>query len=57
MAEKTQITEEICEAIIKELKEQSLSIFHGSEMEGHAYSVNNKISDGQLRNLHILYGV
>lgn len=56
-AKKMRIIEEICQRVIKELQKQNLTIYDGVEAEGHAYSVNNKISDGQIRNLHILYGV
>ena len=49
--------EEAKQEIFDELKNQSLTQYTGTEAEGHAYSVNNKISDGEIRNLHILYGV
>lgn len=55
--EKENLIEKICSDIIGELKVQNLTQFDGSEVEGHAYSVNNKISDAEIRNLHILYGV
>ena len=55
--QKIKITEEICKNIITELEVQNLTMFKGMEIEGHAYSVNNKISDANVRNLHILYGV
>ena len=56
-AKKEQITEDICSDIIAVLQQQSLTAFGGSEAEGHAYSVNDRIGDGQIRNLHILYAV
>ena len=55
--EKADTIEKICKEIFDELKNQSLTQYTGTEAEGHAYSVNNKISDGEIRNLHILYGV
>ena len=54
---KADTIEKICKEIFDELKKQGLTQYTGTEAEGHAYSVNNKISDGEIRNLHILYGV
>ncbi len=54
---KEQIIEKVCVDIIRELKGQQLTRFTGTQMEAHAYAVNNKISNGEIRNLHILYGV
>ena len=54
---KSRVIENICIEICKELNAQALSDFKGNECEGHAYSVNNKIQDNEIRNLHILYGV
>lgn len=54
---KSRIIENICIEICNELNAQALSDYNGSECEGHAYSVNNKITDNEIRNLHILYGV
>ena len=57
-AEKKSATiETIARAIISELRALALSDFCRDELEGHAYSVNNKIVDAEIRNLHILYGV
>lgn len=55
--QKHAMVEEICAAIFEEARLQGLSDYEGSEAEGHAYAVNGRILDGQLRNLHILYGV
>ena len=55
--EKQKTIERICELVAKELSAQGLSDYNGNEAEGHAYSVNNKITDPNIRNLHILYGV
>ena len=54
---KTELIEKISKDIIDELKGQGLTDFSGDQLEGHAYSVNDKINDGQIRNLHILYAV
>ncbi len=54
---KVMVIEEVCSKITEQLKVQNLTTFGGTELEGHAYSVNNMISDGEIRNLHILYGV
>ena len=55
--EKQKTIERICELVAKELSAQGLSDYNGNEAEGHAYSVNDKITDPNIRNLHILYGV
>ncbi len=54
---KETVIEQVCHDIIAHLHEQNLSDYRGSEMEGHAYAVNNTIADGEIRNLHILYAV
>lgn len=54
---KQALTEQICANIIEEIKHKCLTDFEGLEAEGHAYSVNNKITDSNIRNLHILYAV
>lgn len=56
-AEKADIIEIICADIIAEVKKQNLSDFSGNSAEGHAYAVNNKISNSEIRNLHILFAV
>ena len=56
-AEKQKTIERVCELVAKELTAQGLSDYSGNEAEGHAYSVNDKITDPNIRNLHILYGV
>ena len=56
-AEKADIIEKICADIIAEVKKQNLSDFSGNSAEGHAYAVNNKISNSEIRNLHILFAV
>lgn len=54
---KQSLIEQICADIITELGHQKLTDFDGLETEGHAYSVNNKIDDSNIRNLHVLYAV
>ena len=54
---KEAIIENICDKIISELKALALTDFQGNEAEGHAYSINGKIENGDVRNLHVLYAV
>lgn len=54
---KVEIIERICLDIISEVKNQGLSDFPGDSAEGHAYAVNGKITDSEIRNLHILFAV
>ena len=54
---KLQKIEDISAKIICELRAQSLTDYLGEELEGHAYSVNEKISDFNIRNLHILAAI
>ena len=49
--------EYISSAIIDELKKENLTCFDGTQLEGHAYSVNEKISNSNVRNIHILSAV
>lgn len=52
---KSDIIEQICEKIIEELRRTDISEYRGIEMENHAYSVNDRISDSEVRNLNILF--
>lgn len=52
---KSKIIEEICEKIFSALSNDGQSTYSGNEAEGHAYSVNDKIEDNHIRNLHIMY--
>ena len=54
---KKKTIEQVLFLLCLHLKEQGLSDFEGCEAEGHAHAVNDGISDGTLRNLHILYAV
>ena len=51
------VIEDICAAIAGELKEQSITKATCTDLEKHAYSVNDFISDPVIRNRHILYAV
>ena len=57
VVKKSEIIENICTRVGELLLSAGLSDFKGDQCEGHAYSVNNKIQDNEIRNLHILYGV
>ena len=54
---KKQIIEEISAKVAANLTEEGISGAPGNELEAHAYAVNDRIRDGELRNLHILTGV
>ena len=47
--------EGIATEIIGQLQEQGLTEATCGDLEKHAYSVNDGIRDGNVRNLHILY--
>ncbi len=49
--------EQIAAAICEELRAQELSSAPGAELERQAYAVNDRIADGNIRNLHILYAI
>ncbi|MBQ8869574.1 MAG: DUF4037 domain-containing protein [Oscillospiraceae bacterium] len=49
--------ERICAEVSAELKAQGLTKHTSSEMEAQAYIVNDAISDGEIRNMHILSAV
>lgn len=54
---KADIIEETAARIIDELQRQDLTQAICGDLEKHAYSVNDAIADGEVRNLHILYTV
>ncbi len=54
---KTESIEKIAAASIEMLQSQALTSVSAPDLEAHAYSVNDKIKDPQIRNLHILYAV
>ena len=55
--EKADVIESICADIIEELISQWLTKATCGDLEKHAYSVNDAITDPQIRNLHILAAV
>ncbi|MDD6644420.1 MAG: DUF4037 domain-containing protein [Firmicutes bacterium] len=55
--QKTTIVEEIAFRIISALQEQNLTAAVCGDLEKHAYSVNDQITDSNLRNAHILFAV
>jgi len=54
---KTELIEKIASAVIDELQRQELTSVSSVTLEAHAYSVNDRIKDPQIRNLHIMYAV
>ena len=54
---KLDMIEDIASLIINELKEQNLSEAICTDLEKHAYSVNDRISDNDIRNKNILFAV
>ena len=55
--QKRDAIEGVCADIIEELKRQDLTRATCDDLEQHAYSVNDGIGDGEIRNLHVLAGV
>ena len=56
-AEKARVIEGVAADVIAELRRQGLTRADGGDLEKHAYSVNDSIADGDIRNLHILAAV
>ncbi len=54
---KERIIEETALAVASLLREEGLSDLPGGELEAHAYAVNDRIRDGELRTMHILAAV
>ena len=54
---KMEIIEKISSSIIDEIKRQKLTNVESINLEPYAYSINDKIKDLEIRNLHILYAV
>ena len=52
--DKAFLIEETAAAVIEELRAQELTEATCGDLEKHAYSVNDRISDPEIRNLHIL---
>ena len=55
--EKSRVIEGIAEDIIEELRAQGITQADCADLEKHAYSVNDHIADGQIRNMHVLAAV
>ncbi len=55
--EKADVMEGIASDVIEELAEQDLTKAVCGDLEKHAYSVNDSIADGKVRNMHILSGI
>ena len=55
--DKHEVIEDISADIVAELTDQGLTQATYGDLEKHAYSVNDGIADGSLRNRHILAGV
>ncbi len=56
-ASKSDMIEDAASDVIDELKAQNLTKAICGDLEKHAYSVNDSIRDGEIRNLHVLAGV
>ena len=55
--EKIDVMEGIAADVIGELQEQDLTQAVCGDLEKHAYSVNDRVADAQIRNMHILAAV
>ena len=55
--EKRDVMEGICADVVAELRRQGLTRAACDDLEKHAYSVNDLIADGDLRNMHILSAI
>ena len=56
-SEKREIIEDISRMIIEEFHNQNITEATCNNLETHAYSVQNKIKDAGIRNLHIMDGI
>ena len=52
-----EIIENIASLVIKELEKQSLTRASSNNLVNHAYSINDKIQDAEIRNLNVMYAV
>ena len=55
--EKRSLIEQVASVTAEALAAQNLTRISGSDLEHHAYSVNDRIVDPEIRNLHILSAV
>ncbi len=53
---KQEVIEDITELLIAEFKKQGLTEASCGDLEKHAYSIQDGIKDGELRNMHIMEG-
>ena len=51
------VIEDICSDFIDRLQSENLTDAVCGDLEKHAYSVNDRVRDGEIRNLHVLAGV
>ena len=56
-AEKARVIEGVAADVIAELRRQGLTRADCDDLEKHAYSVNDSIADGDIRNLNVLTAV
>ena len=54
---KKEIIENVSACVVDELRRQGLTKALHNELEMHAYAVNDKVKDSNIRNLNILYAV
>lgn len=54
---KTESIEEICTLFVEEFKRMELSEAQTNDIETHARTIQNKIEDPSLRNMHIMAGI
>lgn len=54
---KIEVIENIASSIIEELKNQELTCVASNDLVKHAYSINDKIKDTEIRTLNVMYAV
>jgi hypothetical protein len=54
---KIEVIENIASSIIEELKYQDLTCVASNDLVKHAYSINDKIKDTEIRTLNVMYAV
>ena len=54
---KIEVIENIASLVIKELEKQNLTRASSNNLVNHAYSINDKIKDSEIRNLNVMYAV
>ena len=53
---KEQVTEDICAAVVRELRRQGLSRGSWDYLEPHAFAIQEQIVNPELRALHVMEG-